>query len=336
MYTVKQSVHQLVSLFKKDNQMRFGMMALGTTGSAEGMVQIPMGNLFANRTDIAKAVIGFRWKPGNRGASIAVPFGVLLNRVTSEGGYSPDTTILSVAAAQTECYFEIEIIPYNGVAGYGFFIYKDGELQSTVAMSGWFTRAQMPTIQFTIGIGASALANQVSGWAQGDYLFSMEDIYVAWSTEQTDNLRLGPIRVKRLPVSQVTLNDWTPQGGKSAVDILNLASNSLDTRTDYLASDPANTVVKCKLDLSGLKTADRVLAVGASTSAWRDGATTGNLSTRWEHTDGQGAAVSYSPTSSTYLNQFDVPLQTLITTPGGAALTKASMAALELVVTPSA
>ncbi|MCO6704720.1 hypothetical protein [Streptomyces sp. CHB9.2] len=336
MYTVKQGVHQLLSLFKKDNQIRYGLMAAGTTGSAEGCVQILIGSLFAKRSDIAKACIGFRYKPGNRVASVAVPIGTKLDRVSGDGGTGPDNVIYTIPVNQTEAYFEIEIIPYDGVAGYGFTIYKDGDQIGTAVMGGWLTRPAFPNCQFVIGSASLVHASQVSGWAQGDYLFSMEDVYIAWTTVQTDNIRLGPIRVKRIPYGQVNLGAWTPQGGKAAVDILNLPNNSAASRTDYLASDPANTTLKCKLDLSGLKDTDKILALGSITSAWRDGATVGNLTVNWSHTDGQGPASAYSPTSGAYSTQFDVPVPVLTTTPGGAALTKASMAALELVVTPSA
>lgn len=335
-YTVKQGVHQLMSIFKKDNQLRYGLMAAGTSGSAEGLVQILNRTLWANRNDIAKACIGFRYKPGNRAASVAVPLGMKLDRVTGDGGTGPDNVIYTIPTNQTEAYFEIEIIPYNGVAGYGFTVYRDGDQIATAIMGTWFTRPSMPACQFTIGSAALVHAAQVSGWAQGDYLFSMEDMYVAWTTDQAEKIRLGPIRVKRLPYEQLDLGGWTPQGGKTALEVLNLTNNSAAKRTDYMASDPANSVLKCKLDLSGLKSGDQILAVSAITSAWRDGGTVGNLNIRWNHTDGQSPASAYSPTSDVYTQQVDVQVPVLTTTPGGAALTKASMAALELVVTPSA
>jgi hypothetical protein len=336
MYTVKQGAHQLMSIFKKDAQLRYGLMAAGTNGSAEGMVQILNRTLWANRSDIAKACIGFRYKPGNRTPSAAIPIGMKLDRVTGDGGASADNVIYTFPTTQGEAYFEIEIIPYDGVAGYGFTVYRDGDQIATAAMGSWFTRAAWPACQFAIGSATLVHAAQVNGWLQGDYMFSWEDMYVAWTTDQTEKIRLGPIRVKRLPYEQVDLSNWTAQGGKTALDILNLTNNSANKRTDYLSSDPANSVLKCKLDLSGLKSSDQVLALSAITSAWRDGGTVGNLNVRWDHTDGQSAASAYTPTSDVYTQQFDKQVPVLTQTPGGAALTKASMAALELVVTPSA
>lgn len=336
-YTVKHSGHQLMSIFKKDNQVRFGLMAAGTTGSAEGIVQILMSSLWGtNRNDVAKACIGFRYKPGNRVASAGVQLGVKGVRATSDSATGPDNSIYTFPLNQTEAYFEIELIPYGGVAGYGFTIYRDGDVIATATVGAWLTRPKFPSAFFTIGNSAVVHAAQVSDWTQGDYLFSLEDMYVAWTTVQTEKIRLGPIRVKRLPYAQLDAGNWTPQGGKTALEVLNLTNNSAAKRTDYLASDPANSVLKCKLDLSSLKSGDQILAVSAITSAWRDGGTVGNLNVRWNHTDGQSPASAYSPTSDVYSQQFDVQVPVLTTTPGGAALTKASMAALELVVTPSA
>lgn len=333
-YTIKtNSAYMLTGLFVQDGQIRFGLGDDATGGSANGMAQISNLDMWGDRSDFRVCVFGFRYKPGNKPG--VAQFGVRLVRLTADQSANPDNILLSIPANSPEGYYEIVIRPYlNSGTTYGVAVYKDGDLISSPGIVYTLTASSFKTAFFCIGSAASTMMLS-SGALRGDYTFSMEDMYIAWSNVGDEDIRLGPIRVKRIPYVEVDPGAWTPVGGKTPKDILNLAGNAGTLRTDYLTSDPLNTSVKCKLDVSVLRDNDRVVALGVSSSAWRDGGTVGNLGVKWKHPDGETAPTTYSPTNSTFRTQLDVLNPTLITTPGGAALTKTSLAALELVVTPS-
>lgn len=327
------SAYGLLGIFKKGNQLRYGLPVATTLDSCNGMVQFPVKTLWANRTDIEQYVFGFRYKKGSKAATMII--GLILDAVTTDTAAKPDTIIYSIPAGSDEGYYEFRLVPYD-FTDRGIQVYKDGELITTVVVSSNWVRSLLASrCWFTIGTAASTVWTGAADLLPGEWAFSMEDIYSAWSTDRTEKILQGPIRIKRLPYSEVSPASWTVQGGKTPLEVLNLTSNSFGDRTDYLVSDLANTTLKAKLDLSGLKSTDQVKALVLTSNAWRDGGTTGTLSTKVTHTDGESPAVSYAPTTGAWNTQYDVPIANLTTTPGGAALTKASMAALELVVTPS-
>lgn len=335
MDTIKtNSAYMPLGLFVQGNQVRYGLGNDATGGSANGMVQIGNLGMWGDRSDFRVCVFGFRYKPGNK--SGIAQFGVRLARLTADQSANPDNILLSIPANSPEGYYEIVIRPYlNTGTTYGASVYKDGDLISSPGIVYTLSASSFKTAFFCIGSAVTTMMSSASALA-GDYTFSMEDMYTAWSNVGDEDIRLGPIRIKRIPYVSVDPSAWTAVGGKTPKDILNLSGNGGALRTDYLTNDPANSSIKCKLDVSVLKDIDRVVALGVSSSAWRDGGTVGSLGVKWKHPDGETLPTTHSPTTGIYRTQFDVLNPTLITTPGGAALTKTSLAALELVVTPSA
>lgn len=101
----------------------------------------------------------------------------------------------------------------------------------------------------------------------------------------------------------------------------------------YVASDAANTPLKMKMDVSAVPVLNKIIAVQSAIKTYRDTGVTAGLETKWSY-----LGTSVRPKVLT------VPLAAAIATvrsnaitamPDGTAFTKAKLADLELVLTPS-
>ena len=331
-FTVLQSVsYRYGGFYLSGKQVRYGNLGNMTAASTSGLVQIPLNKLFGDRTDYEMVVFGFRYKPGNVIGVAAI--GLKTTLAKSDGATSPELTLYTIPSGSPEGYYEVVIIPY-GKPGAGFFVYRDGEKILSLASNGSYQAVSIKDRYLTFGAANTETVPKTAVLL--DYTYSLEDLYTAWSNVLGEDVRQGPMKIRRIPYSQVLPGDWVGNGGKSAIDVLNTTARTYATADSYLTSDIGNTVIRCKLDLTGISTYDNVLGMCVPTSAWKDNGTVGNLGFKWKHTDGETEDSVYSPPSGFSVTAMDVSMPVLYATPGGAALTKDSMAALELVVTPSA
>lgn len=296
--------------------------------------------LGGSRKGVQNLVFGFRFKQlmANPSASLAV-LGLSFVIPTADGSMGTNQPLFDLGAAgafKAEGYYEIEIVPY-AVAGQGISIWLDGIKISTVAISNDLRFGPDAIANTPLVFGNTQ--NQSIGQGSGGFtetLWSMEDIYAAWTDEPGVSMRQGPIKVRQLPVASINTAAWTSSdGSKTPLEVLNLPNHSGTTLTPTVNSDVDNTPLRVKPNVSGLKSTDKILGVFGGVSARRDVGAASSLSMKWASGSNESAAVSGSPTNGTWDLQKDFKLPNLVTMPGGATLTKAALADLELVITPN-
>ncbi|MNZ78398.1 hypothetical protein D3C78_969670 [compost metagenome] len=197
------------------------------------------------------------------------------------------------------------------------------------------TPANLRNCYFTLGVANGALCS-ANGRVMGDYMADLSNIYAAWSNDINDDIRQGPVKVRRLPLLQANVEAWPASTGGAANSVLNAAPSSSTNDAPYLTTDAANTPLKFKVDTSGVKSTDKVLAVSGGVLAWRDVGVVGTLSLKWAKGTDQSAAVSFTPSNGAWDTRRDVRSAILATAPGGTVLDKANLSTLELILSPNA
>lgn len=332
-----------MGLFKRGTRTIYGALAQDFVNK-RGMAGFQFLTLVGDRQDTQSLAVGFRVVAANTPATSGrSAFGLCSVQPSTANYTGPETTLLNYTGTYlAPGYYEFEFVAYrsDGV-GPLCSVYLDGSfLRSTPNMGSgnmWLP-VNLPYRWFSFGDNrGNMFASNVPGQgAAGDSLIEFEDFYVSISNVKGVPARRGPALLRRLDVGLISAPDWASSDGtKTPVEVLNLPQHHGPVLTPVVSSDVGNSPGRVKFDLSQVYENDKILAVTGAASVRRAVGVSSSMGAKWSANSQDGATVSATPTNGAWTLQKDILLPTLSTLPDGTALTKASLANLELVLTPN-
>lgn len=331
-----------MGLFKKGRSLCYGPLAAPYTVK-RGLAGIQFAPFMGGRNDIQSIVVGLRVKgPINAATAGRRAFGCSSQAPAAVS--TPETILVSYTnQVLVPGYYEFEFLAYQGDGNApDVRVYLDGSLIRTTPNLGsgnLWTPANIIGRWFLIGDGSGNMLNTTvdgQGGTAGDVQIEMEDIYVAYSTVKGVSARQGPVVIRALPVATIGAAPWTSSDeGLTPVEVLNLPNHHASVLEPLVSSDNGNSAAKLKFNTSALQASDTVLAITGAVSVRRETGVASNLSTKWSTSGSDSAVGNFTPTNGVWTLMKDVALPNLLSVPGGGVLTKASIAQIEMVLTPN-
>lgn len=320
--------YQIPSCWIEDGKLVIGKAGTDTA-LIQGLLHIPMRSLIGDVTP-NKVIVGFRAELLNR------PFSniniVALSNANTVG--VPTYSFRDIAAAAFVAgpsFYELEIDFSTGNALWT--IYQDRVQIANGSQTTNITKANIKNLFLSFGgyiVGQSGAAASIFNISN---LYAIADLGDA---NDTFTQRLGPVKVKRLPVAALDGAGWVASTG-TVKDALNTrlgdAAGS-SYLTPNVASPDNNTPAAISFDPAVISDR-RIKALSLQLTPFRDAGVAVNLATSIRQ--GSDTVAGLSPTivdpASTPL--FDQTVKILTDLPGGLKLTKANLATTQLVLQPS-
>lgn len=275
-----------------------------------------------------KFYMGFRFKRFNGSTATAVSFKQLLSFFTPSATYDQLLTHPEIPnwINGSEYYIEVMLDFKNKL----YSVWVDGVLlKNNVAMPATMTNT-LPGTQPSLALGHYG-ANTIT-LSDGTY-FRIRDIYVKQVDNPTDDFRLGPQILRRLPLKAVSAPNWVPANGKTLAQSFNdlpaAASEYTDAST-FAVSDPNQTPANLTFDLpANLLYPTAVVFDGMGA---RPAGAAGVI--RAKATDGTNTSAEAVKQLTTVISQ---PMRMLLLTTNldGSKLTPAGVDNMDLVIQPS-
>lgn len=330
-----------MGMFKRGTKVVYGALAQDFVNK-RGLAGFTPLSMVGGRTDSQSMCIGFRVTEAKAAASSGrSAFGLCSSQPNAYSG--PETILLNYTGTYlAPGYYEFEMMAYTGDGNAPMcYVYLDGVQIRSTPNSGpgnlWLP-GNMHGRWFTFGDNrANMFTSNASGQgAVGDSLIEFEDMYVAVSNVKGVSARQGPILLRRLDVGDVGNSSWTSTDGtKTPVEVLNLPQHHGPVLEPVVTSDVGNTAARVKFDLNQVYDNDKILAVTGAASVRRAVGVSSTVATKWSANGQDSASTTTTPSNGAWTLQKDILLPTLMALPDGTALTKASLANLELVLTPN-
>lgn len=329
-------------LISGDSKLQF--LVNDTAGTTKaGLSQIPMSKFIDNRQDVTELTIGMLIDTGftpsitNGYPLVGLHTSKIVMGSTEQTPYKFITQPAANTAAKSGYYEFVFTIAAAGdsVSPNKVDVYMDGGFISTIALpNGSINRSTLRSMYLTFGTVAMSCYGSANG--TDTVLFTAGDIYAQYDTVLSDGTtRMGPIKIRPLPVASSNTPPWVASDGGTVLSVLNAADHHGTITTPYLTSDVAKTPLRLKPDVSGILDSETIIAVSGLSSASRDALNAASITGLWSYNGQVSASTVYLPTSGDWSTQKDAPVVNLRTMPDGTPITKAKLAALELVLTPT-
>jgi hypothetical protein len=316
----------------KDGKLLFGKRPVAVVSSScAGKVTIPFSKLIGGpNVKPNKVTMGFRCQRVRAAQGMYPLFAITTERESGQpyAGYH-DVVQHNVADPLNTLYYEIEL----DFVARTVRTWIDNTPTINVAMNAGITKDNIANFFWQMGTIAIYLMN----WATDDPAAILSDIYVTTDTGIPGDPytgRLGPINVVRTPILDDGSSPWPTSNSQTVTAVLNTRRTDAATQSSpYIGNDLAKTPLKLKLDTSGIQAGGTVLGMAVSVTPFRDAA--GGIPTNISLKYNADVLSLLDLTPSVTTPGPDTNLGLFTTLPGGVALSKTSIAAAELVFTPT-
>lgn len=333
----------------------------GAAGTGVGCTGIRVAGMFgadtlANAANINRLVLGVRITKGPRMPQRTIAIWSTANRAIDTSLSGTGNTGIAMNLSGQFGYFSsvapvqaFTVLPGDPSSAYIEFvweksgttatvkIYVDGQFlfgtNEAVTLAQFLTNA---TSNFMMGEGPNG-AGIIDNTGSRNIYVQYSDIYTLvddGTVGDTMNDRLGPIRLKRVPILSADANNWTTSNSASIPSVLNQRRDNdgtTDTTTLPAVTNAADqSALSLNLDLSQVV---NPIAVQVAASAARTAATPGNLAlqTRYNGPALQDQTFSDLSTAASPLDRTLLPLVAL----GSDPLNKANLANLKIQLAPN-
>lgn len=297
-----------------------------------GTITIPFASLIGGSTvKPNKVTVGFRHERLIPTAAAHQIFAIRGDRIHNTPYEGIQSFVAHIADQAGSYYYEVVL----DFVDRSYTVWMDGTLITPrTALSASITKDNIGTLFWQIGTVAIAYLPQA---ALDNPISTFADVYCTIDTGDVNDPypgRLGPISVVRLPVLSDGNSPWPTSNSASVTSVLNTRRQlGAALSAPYAGNDVAKTPLVLKLDTSAIPAGVTLAGMELATTPFRDASAGTALNISLKYNADVQSLLNITPVVTNVGNDTRLGLVTKL--PGNGTLSKANVAAAELVFTPT-